>query len=881
MGNVLKVFKRDILRLLKVPPALIVVLALLILPSLYTWYNVRGFWDPYSNTGNLQVCIVNQDAAASSDLTGEVCVGGMIVEQLHKNNQLDWVFVDYDTAMNQVEAGESYAAFVIPKDFSKHLLSLTTGNFVQPKIQYYVNEKTGPVAPKVTDAGATMLDETVNSVFVETVSAAVADAFDQTVDEIQDVLDASNSKALKQLSNVVKIVSGTRTALDDAAQMTDSAQGKVQSAQDDLELACSQVETAAASLKTTSQLATQLQDELTGFSKLVAQVGDGSLAIAQVSTEAQTAISDVTTAAGEAQAQIQVALTQAQLMVDEYQAIASYARSVAESLPESSGAKDPLLKLADNMDAKVKDAQKVLDNLQALDKEAGNLSQSIEKTSHSLNSAIQDATKAVKAYSDSLSGTTIPALNQSLAQLSASSSSLSGLVSSQTSLIDQTSLLLNQLGSTLEAAEAALNETDGLMANLEESLESVQADLIAFGTSDVLGQVFGKDGLDAQKIAEFMRSPTELTTKSLYQPNSYGAAMAPLFMNLTFWIGAFMLIVVLRQEVDDEGIENLTLTQRYLGRFLLFAVFAVLQALICCAGVLVIGVRAASVVALFFAAAVTSLAYLSIIYVLSVTLQHIGKGLCIVLVFAQIPGATGLYPIEMTPSFFQAVYPAFPFTYGIRAMREAICGFYGNHYVSALGVLALFFVAFIAIGLWLRPLMSGVNRMVAHQVSESNLFNGGEVVASPRRYRLSQLFKTLANKEECREQLAARYERFLQQYPRMIRGSIVTGLVVSVILLLVFAHTPAEKVWILTGWVIGLVLVLVFVVVIESMRAGFERQMRLDSLSDKELIKLASSRNRVQAKDKEFVDFNLDYAEEGLPSTEEELADEKEGGRHA
>ena len=67
------------------------------------------------------------------------------------------------------------------------------------------------------------------------------------------------------------------------------------------------------------------------------------------------------------------------------------------------------------------------------------------------------------------------------------------------------------------------------------------------------------------------------------------------------------------------------------------------------------------------AAVVAALAYLSIIYALSVTLQHIGKGICVLLVFAQIPGATGLYPVEMTSSFFQTVYPFMPFTYGINA----------------------------------------------------------------------------------------------------------------------------------------------------------------------------------------------------------------------
>ena len=98
MGNVLRVLKRDVLRLLHVPPALVVVLALLVLPSVYTWYNVVGFWNPYDNTGNLRVCVVNEDAGGSSELTGELHVGDLIVDELRVNDQLDWTFSDRGTA---------------------------------------------------------------------------------------------------------------------------------------------------------------------------------------------------------------------------------------------------------------------------------------------------------------------------------------------------------------------------------------------------------------------------------------------------------------------------------------------------------------------------------------------------------------------------------------------------------------------------------------------------------------------------------------------------------------------------------------------------------------------------------------------------------------
>ena len=173
MRNVLAILKRDFIRLFKAPAAIVVVLALLVLPSLYTWYNVLGFWDPYNNTGNMRVAVVNQDKGGSHELTGDLDVGALIIDALHENDQLNWQFTDYDTAMADLEAGRDYAVFVIPENFTENLLTLLSGDFQQPNIQYYVNMKTGPVSPKITDAGSTTLEETINSTFVKTVSDIV------------------------------------------------------------------------------------------------------------------------------------------------------------------------------------------------------------------------------------------------------------------------------------------------------------------------------------------------------------------------------------------------------------------------------------------------------------------------------------------------------------------------------------------------------------------------------------------------------------------------------------------------------------------------------------------------------------------------------------
>lgn len=301
MRNSLLVFKRDLIRLLRAPAALVVVLVLAILPSVYTWYNVLGFWDPYENTGNLKVCVVDQDKGGSTELTGKLDVGEMIVRELRKNTQLDWQFTSFDESMMLIQSGQVYATFVIPEDFTERLLALTDGVYEQPEILYYVNEKAGPVAPKITDAGATTLDETVNSTFVATVSDAIVKGVDEAADAAKEnALSAQSDAAAKIESACVSIQEG-RSALAASAEQASAAQAGLAQVQDALASARTQADQASEALGTISSLATSLQEQLSTFSETATPAVSASLlAVSQAAAKANAG-------AGQAAADLQAA----------------------------------------------------------------------------------------------------------------------------------------------------------------------------------------------------------------------------------------------------------------------------------------------------------------------------------------------------------------------------------------------------------------------------------------------------------------------------------------------------------------------------------------------------------------------------------------------
>ena len=118
---------------------------------------------------------------------------------------------------------------------------------------------------------------------------------------------------------------------------------------------------------------------------------------------------------------------------------------------------------------------------------------------------------------------------------------------------------------------------------------------------------------------------------------------------------------------------------------------------------------------------ITSIVYVNIIYTLTVSFGDVGKAICVVLLVIQVAGSGGTFPIEMTPSVFQKIYQFLPFTHSMGAMREAIAGLYGNAYVRELGILSVFLILSLLLGLVLRKPVIRLNEMFAEKLEETKL----------------------------------------------------------------------------------------------------------------------------------------------------------------
>ena len=215
LRNVGEIIKSDVRATFSNPIVIIVLIALIILPSLYALVNIYACWDPYENTGRVQFAIANDDRGASYQGVN-IHAGDDLVKMLKNNTDFEWVFVSSDDLRQGVHNGTYYAGMVVPANFSECIVSITTENPKSATLEYRVNEKSNPVAAKLSDSAAKAVYNNINAEIVTFINLA---AYNK-LGELQQGL-ASGASQLS--SGAVLLSDGAGQVGDGANQVADGA----------------------------------------------------------------------------------------------------------------------------------------------------------------------------------------------------------------------------------------------------------------------------------------------------------------------------------------------------------------------------------------------------------------------------------------------------------------------------------------------------------------------------------------------------------------------------------------------------------------------------------------------------------------------------------
>ena len=685
MRNIWTVFKTDVKTLSKCFFACAVVVAIAVLPSLYAWLNIYSNWDPYGNTGGISIALVSLDKGYTDEDGVFTNKGQDVVDDLREATSIDWVIVDSEKqAKDGVYAGDYYAAVVIDKDFTYKMYHMLTEWTGKPSITYYENAKKNAVATKITDTAVESLKRTISENYLEVVIGRVMTQANLLA---ADLTEDDPEAAVKGLFYQVQdLLAGCRATMDafDAAKNSstiDIDSGKL------------------------SQIIQNINSSLPDTGKIQETV-------AQIDRAIYTALEKVQRALD----QFQQAIADGGSLDD--------ARKAIEAAADTMGQMgDKLTEWADRLEqesagnAAAKLARSIADKCYQLQDRLTALTDSDD-----LETVINDCKDIAAAVGD-LTGKLLPTADELRKELENVMGQISNAMENVKGLGDDVRAVQNALANTALALDETMAllrpAAERLSQSVSETLDKLQ-NLTADEYMDILLDILNGD---PETYGQYFSQMVQTTVTPIYPIENYGSAMAPFYTVLAIWVGGVILVAIIKPHARLDGLIDPKPRELYFGRYIIFFLLSQIQAAVIITGdLLLLKIQCLHPGLLYLTGSLTALTFSLLIYSLALSFGDVGKAIVVVVMVLQIAGSSGTFPIELLPEIYQKIYRFFPFPYAIDAMRECICGLYGDYFITQLFFLLLLCAAALLIGLLVRRPFMGLNHFMEAKLEETELF---------------------------------------------------------------------------------------------------------------------------------------------------------------
>ena len=726
MSNVWHLFRGDMRRLFSNAMNIIITVGLVVMPSIFAWYNIIACWNVFDNTGNLTVAVANVDDGYESDLVPlRVNIGEQVVSALRANDEIDWTFTTEEDAVDGAKSGRYYAAVVIPHDFSRVMLTFYSEDVHHAKIVYYANEKKSAIAPKITDRGADTVSYQVNEVFAETLSE-VALSIAESLSRYADEADASGriadlSAHVRTMGDQVDRMASVLTLYSSLAGSAQSLVGEsaqlVQAAQREADGLGSTASQGAASA---ASLVDALRQAADGLSQALADGGQGFAAVsasvdALFDAAATGSQDSVAALRGQADAlDGQVAACRdivAQLEALREQVPPEYAQALESAIARMNATIGLLENMRDTMGS-------------AADKlEAGSADVQAERAE--IKRLADEAQQSAATMRDEFDANLKPGL-QKLADEASSlvasvGSGLEGLRAAGSGLSDSAGSAAAVLGGAAEKIDATVGELHSASATLRDLADGIDQALVA-GDADLLREVLGSD---TQVLSKALAAPVGIDRVAVFPVDNVGSAMAPLYTTLALFIGSLLILVVVKPTVPGRVRAQLVdpqPRQLFFGRFGVMAFLSLAQTTVMGLGnLLFLQVQVTHPLLFMLCFWLAGFVFTFLIYALVAAFANLGKAVAVLLLIIQVTGCGGSFPLQLLPPFIQGLSPWLPATHVVNAMRAAMFGTYGGDFWWEMGLLALFLIPAAIVGLVLRKPLAKFMSWYVEQVESSKL----------------------------------------------------------------------------------------------------------------------------------------------------------------
>ncbi len=734
MKNIWKIFTGDLKKLVKQPFALVIIIGLCVIPSLYAWFNIFANWDPYANTGGIPVAVVSLDKDYTRKDGSVVNMGESVLESLHSNTSVKWVFLDTEEeAQEGVEAGKYYAAIVITDKFTYSMYNVFSDDFENPSLIYYQNQKSNAIATKITDTVAGTLQNTINETFIKVAATTIFEEGNSVSDQMQgDSYVEEFCADLEELNDNLKEYSAM---IDTFRAGNDRLEAAITHVNYEIPAMQKKLDATTASLNQSSQNLSSTRDTLSNFSTNV----DTSMSTIQTSLEDMKKILDQSKLADDTARMTkdlnkvardtntlngQVNNLLAALIEQRVQGSVSGGDASTGSGSGNTAATDAAIEALKAMQKELDMMNTVIGSvLESTDEQAA------EKAKVNVNNAMNNLKNVIDSCENSVSNmqgiyknNLVPQMQKVLTNMSDSLNQVTNLVNTLSSTVQNIGVVMEGVGDAVDGTSESLGQIQGVVDGISQKLTDLTEQLEGASEEEMMDILVRFLGGDPDSLGAYFASPVTMETIAMYPVATYGSAMTPFYSTLAIWVGSTILVALVKVKASPKNLKNVQSYQLYFGRYLLFLLLAQIQAAIIVAGDLwLLKVNIVEPGLFFLAASFTATAFSLLIYSLTLAFGDVGKAVCVIVMVLQIAGSSGTFPIELLPDIYQKIYIFFPFPYAITAMREALAGMYGTAYMAALAKLILFMLEGLLIGLVIRIPFVKLNHFVEERMEDTEL----------------------------------------------------------------------------------------------------------------------------------------------------------------
>lgn len=732
--NIFKICFFDLKKIFKNRVAFLILIAICILPALYARFYLKSSWDPYGNTRWLKVAVVNNDEWVMFEWS-YLNIWNEIVEELKQNDNIWWVFVDEEVAQEWTRLWQYYANIIIETWFSANFVTFIDEEPQNPKLVYTVNEKVNAIASKITNAWTSTIKENIERQFIRTVNEVVMSKMNDIWSVIQ-----SDEKSIYRFIDMVHNIRTDVYELDDKVDNVMNSTSKIKKKLQNINSKIPESYNAINSGKSLISDTMQLTQNTLGLLSTAPQTIRKDISITRsdfdrIERQVSKLLDTVENHKGEINSDARVIssdIGNLRWKILKNISFLSWAKSAIQNINLWNNLSWTVISWQALKDKAIAPIDKLISKYTTIDNRlkmsadllwySQDLLNSVDRR-NDLKRDISDLRDDFDDISDIIDDDVIPEFETVLDQLYDISNRWASRLDEIENKIPE---IQHDIDSGIEMIDNTMNNLEKLKEELpwiQASVSKVDNSLQTIKNNNVMNNFLSIALLSPDRIADFFSAPIELVENKLFSIPNYWSAMAPFFTVLAIWVGSLLLIALFTTKVTDTQFIKYKDSEKFFGKRLFFFVISLAQGLIVSVWeILLLWVYTQDSLAFILTALACSFVFSMVAFSCVTTFWNAGKALLIVFLVLQLSWSGWTFPVELSDPFFQTINPYLPFTYAIKAMREAVWWVVPEIFYMNLLILIGFFGIFAIMGLILKPLIAKPVELFDRKFAESELW---------------------------------------------------------------------------------------------------------------------------------------------------------------